>query len=212
MRKMWLLILLLVLLSHTCYAETKEIVAEGTYIMGDGETSTVAQDKALLNAKRTAIEQAGIYIESYSQTVNYQLTKDEINTLSSGMMQITTQSVVREFQGNTLKFIASIHCYIQIDDVAAMRERVRQLRFTAKQQEKSPIYDDENLIERTLADGRKISYNRNKTLLTVLDPSGAITVWVGINLEKVNAGLSSPPSMYLKMYLGYLGIILPSDH
>lgn len=212
MRKIWLLILLLVLLSNTCYAETKEIVAEGTYIMGDGETSTEAQDKALLNAKRVAIEQAGIYIESYSQTVNYQLTKDEINTLSSGMMQITNQSVIREFQGNTLKFTASIHCYIQIDDVVAMRERVRQLRSTAKQQEKNPIYDDGNIIERTLPDGRKISYNRNKTLLTVIEPSGAITVWAGINLEKVNAGLSSPRSMYVKMYLGHLGIILPSDY
>jgi hypothetical protein len=39
-------------------AETKEIIAEGTYNMGDGETPTVAESRALLQAKRIAVEQA----------------------------------------------------------------------------------------------------------------------------------------------------------
>lgn len=38
-------------------AETKEIITEGTYKMGDGETPTVAESRALLQANRTAVEE-----------------------------------------------------------------------------------------------------------------------------------------------------------
>ncbi|OGP11798.1 MAG: hypothetical protein A3G39_02565 [Deltaproteobacteria bacterium RIFCSPLOWO2_12_FULL_43_16] len=55
-------------------AQTKEIIAEGTYNMGDGETPSVAESRALLQAKRTALEQAGTYVESYSKVINLQLT------------------------------------------------------------------------------------------------------------------------------------------
>lgn len=65
---------LLLLLPSFSLAETKEIVAEGTYNMGDGETPTVAESRALLQAKRTAVEEAGTYVESYSKTRNFQLT------------------------------------------------------------------------------------------------------------------------------------------
>jgi hypothetical protein len=59
-------ILLLFLCPSFAFAEVKEIISEGTYNMGDGETPTVAESRARLNAERNAIEQAGIYIESYS--------------------------------------------------------------------------------------------------------------------------------------------------
>lgn len=48
-------------------AQIKEIVSEGTYNMGGGETPGVAESRALLNAKRVALEQAGTYVESYSK-------------------------------------------------------------------------------------------------------------------------------------------------
>ena len=60
------------------FAEVKEIISEGTYNMGDGETPGVAESRALLQAKRIALEQAGTYVESYTRVENLQLTKDEI--------------------------------------------------------------------------------------------------------------------------------------
>src|SRR3990170_1206605 len=71
------------------FAETKEIISEGTYNMGDGETPSVAESRALLQAKRTALEQAGTYVESWTKVENLQLTKDEIQVLASGIMEVT---------------------------------------------------------------------------------------------------------------------------
>src|SRR3989344_4663107 len=92
------------------FAETKEIISEGTYNMGDGETPGVAESRALLQAKRIALEQAGTYVESYTKVKNLQLTEDEIKVLSSGIMEVEfldkKRTVVREGEG--------IHFWVQI--------------------------------------------------------------------------------------------------
>ena len=69
------LIALFLFYPSSSFAETKEIISEGTYNMGDGETPTVAESRALLQAKRTAVEEAGTYVESYSKTKNSVLTE-----------------------------------------------------------------------------------------------------------------------------------------
>ena len=61
------------LLLFDCIRQTKEIVSEGTYNMGDGETPSVAESRALLKAKQIALEQAGTYVESYSKIKNITL-------------------------------------------------------------------------------------------------------------------------------------------
>ena len=58
-------------------AQTKEIISEGTYNMGDGETPSVAESRALLQAKMIALEEAGTYVESYSKLKDLKLTQDE---------------------------------------------------------------------------------------------------------------------------------------
>src|SRR4030067_1541268 len=50
---------LLLFLPSVGFTESKEIISEGTYNMGDGETPTVAESRALLQARRTALEEAG---------------------------------------------------------------------------------------------------------------------------------------------------------
>ena len=65
------------------------IIAEGTYILGDGETASAAEQRAFDNAKRSASEQAGVYIDSYSPTKNLQLSKDKVTVISFGLVQAT---------------------------------------------------------------------------------------------------------------------------
>src|SRR3972149_4677937 len=64
----WVIIIALFLFFPSFgFAEVKEIVSEGTYNMGDGETPGVAESRALLQAKRIALEQAGTYVESWTK-------------------------------------------------------------------------------------------------------------------------------------------------
>lgn len=59
-----IVIALLLLFPSFAFPEIKEIISEGTYNMGDGETPSVAESRALLQAKRIALEQAENYVES----------------------------------------------------------------------------------------------------------------------------------------------------
>ena len=73
-------ILMVLLVSPVLFAETKEIIAEGTYSMGDGETPSVAESNALIKAKQVALEQAGTYVESYSKVNKFILTQDRVRS------------------------------------------------------------------------------------------------------------------------------------
>src|SRR3990170_1960868 len=110
------------------FAQTKEIISEGTYNMGDGETPGVAESRALLQAKRIALEQAGTYVESYTKVENLQLTKDEIQVLASGIMEVEIldkkRTVVREGEG--IHFWVKIKAKVNPDKIEEMTKRVKE--------------------------------------------------------------------------------------
>jgi len=107
-------------------AETKEIISEGTYNMGDGETPSVAESRALLQAKRIAVEQAGTYVESYTKVENLQLTKDEIQVLASGIMEVEILDKKRTVIGDGFHFWVQIKAKVNPDKIEEMAKRVKE--------------------------------------------------------------------------------------
>jgi len=107
------------------FTESKEIISEGTYNMGDGETPTVAESRALLNAKRTAIEQAGTYVESYTKVENLQLTKDEIQVLASGLMEVEILDKKRTIIGDGIHFWVKIKAKVNLDKTEEMANKIK---------------------------------------------------------------------------------------
>jgi tetratricopeptide (TPR) repeat protein len=104
----------------------QEIVSEGSYNMGDGETPSVAEDRALLNAKRTALEQAGTYVESYSKVKNFQLTEDEVKILASGTMEVTVLDKKRTIVGDGFHFWVKIKAVVNPDKMEKMAQSVKE--------------------------------------------------------------------------------------
>lgn len=117
---------MLLVLPFSAFAEIKEIISEGTYNMGDGETPTVAESMAVLQAKRTALEQAGTYVESYSKVENFQLTKDEIQVLASGIMDVTILDKKRTIVGDGIHFWVKIKARVNSDKIQEMATKVKE--------------------------------------------------------------------------------------
>jgi len=120
-----LFFLVLLFLPIAASAEIKEIICEGTYNMGDGETPSVAESRALLNAKRVAIEQAGTYVESYSKVKNLQLTEDEVKVMASGIMEVTTIDKKRTVVGDGFHFWVKIKALVNSDKMEEMARKVK---------------------------------------------------------------------------------------
>src|SRR4030065_1326263 len=107
------------------FAETKEIIAEGTYNMGDGETPSVAESRALLKAKQIALEQAGTYVESYSKVKNITLTPDEIQVLASGLMEVEILDKKRTVVGDGINFWVKIKAKVNLDKTEEMANKIK---------------------------------------------------------------------------------------
>jgi len=107
------------------FAQVKEIISEGAYNMGDGETPTVAESRALLNAKRVALEQAGTYVESYTKVENMQVTEDEIQVLASGIMEVEILDKKRTVVGDGFRFWVKIKARVNPDNIKAMANKVK---------------------------------------------------------------------------------------
>ena len=108
------------------FTESKEIISEGTYNMGDGETPTVAESRALLQAKRTALEEAGTYVERYSKVKDLKLTEDEIKVLASGLMEVTILDKKRTIVGDGFNFWVKIKAKVNPDKIEEMAKRVKE--------------------------------------------------------------------------------------
>jgi len=94
--------------------------------MGDGETPSVAESRALLNAKRVALEQAGTYVESYTKVENMQVTKDEIQVLASGIMEVEILDKKRTIVGDGFRFWVKIKAKVNPDKIQEMAKRVKE--------------------------------------------------------------------------------------
>jgi tetratricopeptide (TPR) repeat protein len=120
-----LIIVVFLLFCAVGLAEVKEIISEGTYNMGDGETPTVAESRALLNAKRVAVEKAGTYVESYSKVKNFQLTADEIRVMSSGVMEVSVLDKTRTVVGDGFRFWVKIKALVSSDKMDQMASKLK---------------------------------------------------------------------------------------
>jgi len=82
--------LILILLFSGCVfgLNAKIIIQKATYTMGDDDSKTSARNKAILKAKRDSIEQAGVYVSSYSEFSDDKLY-DTIKSFSGSIMKVT---------------------------------------------------------------------------------------------------------------------------
>jgi hypothetical protein len=60
--------------------DLRTVISEAVYVMADRDTLGSAREAALLRAKQKAIEQAGVYLESWFTDVSRETTTDGRHT------------------------------------------------------------------------------------------------------------------------------------
>lgn len=92
------LIIVLVLFTNiiaytpSCEAAPHIIEAVGTFDMGDDDSREHAKKKAMEDALRQITEQAGVYVESYSEVNNTMLTRDEVRIIAASIVRVLDES------------------------------------------------------------------------------------------------------------------------
>ena len=107
------------------FAETKIIIAEATYIMGDGETPSFAEAMALQKAKQTALEEAGTYVQSYTKVQNLSLTTEEIQTIAGGVLQVEVLAKTRTLVGDAMNCYTKIKATVTTDKMEELARLIK---------------------------------------------------------------------------------------
>ncbi len=106
-------------------AQPKVVTCKGKYVMGDLDTKKNARALALMDAKRLALEQAGTYLESSSEVKNFELTKDEMNSLASGVVSVEVLEEKWKMSGENLVVTVLIRATV---DTSNLGDRVASLK------------------------------------------------------------------------------------
>lgn len=109
-------------------AEQQEIITEGEYSMGTGETMAVAEERALREAQRKAAEQAGIFIKSYSHMKNLALTEDVVEVIANHSMKVTVLDRKKTVVGDldAIRFVVRIKAVVKTEEVEANLRKIRE--------------------------------------------------------------------------------------
>ncbi|WP_288322569.1 hypothetical protein [uncultured Selenomonas sp.] len=104
--------------SSPASAAPQTITAEGTCIVGDTDAPKDARDAARKEALRAATEQAGVYVESYTEAKNLTLTKDEVRVVAGSILKVLREEAIPEIvDGKTWQYRVRLTCTVDTDAV-----------------------------------------------------------------------------------------------
>lgn len=116
-------------------AETT-VIAEEHYLMGDGDTLAMAEERVLQRAKRRAVEEAGVYIESTFHDVersvggaSVQSSALEVRTIAAAITKTDVLESRRSIDNGRPSFFVRIRAVVDLDH---LRDAIR--RWKSEQQ------------------------------------------------------------------------------
>jgi hypothetical protein len=137
-------------------AEVRVVTAQGEHRMGDRDTREDAIRLATESAKRNALEQVAVYLESVTVVDGLDVTKDEIRTYTAGLVLVLEQVTNTTLDGNTVVVTTDLVAQIDTEEVrqaiAALRENEdARHQLVALQQENDQLQQDLNAANQALA-------------------------------------------------------------
>ena len=111
------ILFLCVFLPAVAAGQNREMIASGEYIMGDGETMAVSEERARTNAIRKAAEEAGVFVKSYTKVRNMTLEEDEVELIANHAMKVTLLDKSRSMEGNAVRLTVKIKAVVSEADI-----------------------------------------------------------------------------------------------
>ena len=137
-------------------AEVRVVTAQGEHRMGDRDTREDAIRLATEAAKRNALEQVAVYLESVTIVDGLDVTKDEIRTYTAGLVLVLEQETNTMLDGDTIVVRTDLVAQIDTEEVrqaiAALRENEdARHQLVELQQENDQLQQDLDAANQALA-------------------------------------------------------------
>lgn len=165
--------IILMLLPSFALAKTETVFANFKYTMGDNDSKNDAKRIAFVEAKRLAIEKAGILIESETVVTNSTLTKDEIKSYTGAIIKVEIDKEIFETTGNIQILNMTVKAKIDTDSVKQVIENIKndkglQKKLTEQQKNITALENKLNEIQKNLYKPNKDSMELRKERADIL--------------------------------------------
>lgn len=145
----------MVSLDAPALADIRVVNAQGEHRMGDRDTREDAIRLATEAAKRNALEQVAVYLESVTVVSDMDVTKDEIRTYTAGLVIVLTQQVTTTLDGDVVVIRVNLLAQMDADEVAqaitALRESEdARVQLAALKRENEQLQDELNIVNQAL--------------------------------------------------------------
>ncbi|HSA62278.1 MAG TPA: hypothetical protein VLE03_08570 [Nitrospiraceae bacterium] len=106
------------------FASDTTIVTEARYLMADGDTLALAEEKVLQRAQRRAVEEAGMYLESTFHDReqvrggrSFQASSLEIRTIAAAITKTEILESQRSFENDRPSFFVRVRAVVNLDNL-----------------------------------------------------------------------------------------------
>ncbi len=130
---------------YHAFAEKKTFIKEYTYQAGDEDSKNSCRVISLREVKRSLLEELGTYLESETEVKDFRLTKDQITTLTAGIVQV--ELIGEKWDTVNLKYWLKAKIVADSSDVARAIESLRKDRGKTKELEEIRKRSDDLLKE-----------------------------------------------------------------
>ena len=134
-------VFLILNISTAAFAEMKTFIRDYTYQASEIDSKQSSRIIATEQVKRLLLEELGTYLESHTEVVNYQLSKDQITTLTAGVVK--TKILDEKWDGEKYWMKAKIDA--DPDEVAKDIQKLRSDRKKVKELEESRKKTDDTM-------------------------------------------------------------------
>ena len=154
--RLFILLAILSIWPALTLAEVRVVTAQGEHRMGNRDTREDAIRLATEAAKRNALEQVAVYLESITVVNGLDVTKDEIRTYTAGLVLVLEQQTNTALDGDTVVVRTDLVAQIDTEEVrqaiAALRENEdARHQLVALQQENDQLQQDLDAANQALA-------------------------------------------------------------
>jgi hypothetical protein len=109
------------------------VTAAAEYRMGDHDTRMDATRIAVDAAKRQALEQVAIYLESVTEVKELDVTRDEIRTYTAGIVTVLNQQTSTRLENGALLVRVNLTAQVDQDEVIAAINTLRENESAARE-------------------------------------------------------------------------------
>lgn len=159
------------------------ITADGEYVMGNGETMEVAEERAKKAAMQKAAEQAGAYVKSYTKVKNLALESDVIEVIANHSMKVE----VIEKKKTVLGDVDAIRFYVKIK--ATMTQEEIEANFKKISQDQSIVESYKRLKEYVEKQNKEITKLKRQLELATAGDKQKIAKLISEEEKKYKASL-----------------------